>query len=104
VITYQPNLAFSAGAQRVLTPDPAIAGRTWPIGPDAVTVVYDPARPGTAAVSGQLRGSPWAGAPLGNLVSGALLTLALPVLTWRLVLRLRRRRRAARQDLLEGIW
>jgi hypothetical protein len=49
-------------------------------------------------------GPPWAGAALGNLISGALLTLALPVLAWRTVRRLRDQRRAARQDLIEGIW
>lgn len=103
-VTYQPNLVFNAGAQQVLTPDPAIGGRLWDISPAIVTVVYDPARPATAAVAGQLSGSPWGGAPLGNLISGALLTLALPVLTWRTVLRIRKRRRASRDDLLEGIW
>jgi hypothetical protein len=43
-------------------------------------------------------------AALGNLISGALLTLALPVLAWRTVRRLRDQRRAAREDLIEGIW
>jgi hypothetical protein len=103
-VTYQANLRFTVGPQSVLTPDPAIGGRIWPIGPDFVMVVYDPAQPETAAVQGQLHGSPWGGAPLGNLISSALLTLLLPVLLWRLVLRITKRRRAAREDMLEGLW
>ena len=102
-VTYQANLEFTAGSQGVLTPDPAIGGRIWPIG-DLVTVVYDPAQPQTAVAQGQLHGPPWGGAPLGNLISGALLTLLLPVLVWRLILRISRLRRAAREDMLEGLW
>jgi hypothetical protein len=34
----------------------------------------------------------------------ALLTLALPVLIWRLARRVGRQRRATREDLIEGIW
>jgi len=103
-VTYQPTLNFTAGSQIVATPDPAIGGRRWPVSDAVVTVVYDPARPGRAAVAGQLRGSPWGGAPLGNLISGALLTLALPVLTRGTARRIRDRRRATREGLLEGIW
>ena len=103
-VTYQPTLNFTADAQIIVTPDPAIGGRRWPIGDDVVTVVYDPAEPDRAAVAGQLRGSPWGGAPLGNLISGTLLTLALPVLAWRTARRIRDRRRATREGLLEGIW
>jgi hypothetical protein len=103
-VTYQANLEFNAGQQQVQTPDPAIGGRIWPIGNGVVPIVYDPANPATAAVAGQLVGSPWGGAPLGNLISSALLTLALPVLIWRLVLRLTRRSRGAREDMLDGIW
>jgi hypothetical protein len=102
-LTYRASLEFPAGAQQVLTPDPVIGGRVWPISDEFVTVIYDPAQPRTAAVAGQLQGSPWGGAPLGNLISGALLTLALPVLLWRLARRLRATRRAARAKLLEGI-
>ena len=102
-LTYRASLEFLAGAQQVLTPDPAIGGRVWPISDEFVTVIYDPAQPRTAAVAGQLQGSPWGGAPLGNLISGALLTLALPVLLWRLTRRLRATSRAARAKLLEGI-
>jgi hypothetical protein len=102
-LTYRASLEFLAGAQQVLTPDPAIGGRVWPISDEFVTVIYDPAQPRTAAVAGQLQGSPWGGAPLGNLISGALLTLALPVLLWRLTRRLRATRQAARNKLLEGI-
>jgi hypothetical protein len=43
-------------------------------------------------------------ARLGNLISGALLTLALPVLTWRLARRASRQNRADREELIEGIW
>lgn len=43
-------------------------------------------------------------ARLANLISGALLTLALPVLTWRLTRRVRRQNRAERDELIEGIW
>jgi hypothetical protein len=43
-------------------------------------------------------------ARLGNLISGALLTLALPVLIWRLARRASRQRRADREELIEGIW
>lgn len=43
-------------------------------------------------------------ARLGNLISGALLTLALPVLIWRLARRVSRQDRATREDLIEGIW
>jgi hypothetical protein len=102
-LTYRASLEFLAGAQQVLTPDPVIGGRVWPISGEFVTVIYDPAQPRTAAVAGQLQGLPWGGAPLGNLISGALLTLALPVLLWRLTRRLRATSRAARAKLLEGI-
>ena len=102
-LTYRASLEFLAGAQQVLTPDPVIGGRVWPISDEFVTVIYDPAQPRTAAVASQLQGSPWGGAPLGNLISGALLTLALPVLLWRLTRRLRATSRAARAKLLEGI-
>jgi len=43
-------------------------------------------------------------ARLGNLIAGGLLTLALPVLIWRLARRVSRQRRANREELLEGIW
>jgi hypothetical protein len=49
-------------------------------------------------------GPPWIGVTLGNLISGALLTLALPILAWRTARRVRDQRRAAREDLIEGIW
>ncbi len=103
-VDYVPTLYFSAGGMPFMPADPAIGGCTWPAGQGLVTVVYDPSDPDTAAVAGQLRGSVWAGAPLGNLIAALVLTLALPVLIWRLVVRLQRNRRAARDDLLEGIW
>jgi hypothetical protein len=72
------RLAFrSADGTSVSTPDPRINGWTWPVNQPAVEVVYDPARPSTAAVAGQLSGSVWRGAPTGNLICGALLTAAL---------------------------
>ena len=43
-------------------------------------------------------------ARLGNLVSGAVATLALPVLIWRLARRVSRQRRADREELIEGVW
>jgi hypothetical protein len=54
-----------------------------------VKIVYDPAHPRVAALASQLRGSPWAGAPTGNLISSALLTAALLVLAWQLIKRSR---------------
>ena len=40
----------------------------------------------------------------GNLISGALLTLALPVMIGRLARRVSRQNRATREELIEGIW
>jgi hypothetical protein len=85
-VTYSVGLVFKAADGRtVLASAPAIGGQFPLVLPAAVTVVYDPAQPRTAAVSDQLRGSPWAGAPTGNLIAAALLTAALPLLAWRLV-------------------
>jgi len=88
----------------VRTPDPAIGGSTWPMNPkQPVEVVYDPAHPSTAAVAGQISGSPWHGAPTGNVVSGALLTAALVPLTWLTARRIRAARRATREEFFEVI-
>jgi hypothetical protein len=70
------------GGQRVKTKDPGINGWTWPVTNPHVEVVYLPSDPDEAAVAGQLDGSPWRGAVTGNLISGALLTVALVSLTW----------------------
>jgi len=92
----------SAGV--VQTPDPAIAGWTWPMNQrQLVTIVYDPADPRTAAVAGQISGSPWHGAPTGNLISGALITVALVPLTWLTVRRIRAQRRESREGLFDAI-
>ena len=55
-----------------------------------VSIVYLPSNPNVAAVAGQLDGSAWRGAVTGNLVSAAVLTIALVPLTWWEVRRLRR--------------
>ncbi len=102
VVTDHPTLLFRPpGGAVVRTPDPAIAGWTWPMDPgQQVTIVYDPAQPATAAVAGQISGSPWHGAPTGNVASGALLTVALLPLTWVTV----RRIQAARRESREGFF
>ena len=81
------------------TTDPSIGGRPLPldaadpIGTDVPeTVVYLPSDPDVAAAEQQITGSVWHGAPTANLISGGLFTLALPPLSWFLVLRVRRRR------------
>jgi hypothetical protein len=85
-VTYSVGLVFkTADGHTVLAPAPAIGGQLPLVLPAAVTVVYDPAQPRTAAVADQLRGSPWAGAPTRNLIAALLLTAALPVLAWRLI-------------------
>jgi hypothetical protein len=104
-VTDRATLAFrTPGGTMVRTPDPAIAGRTWPMDPNQpVTIVYDPAQPATAAVSGQISGSPWHGTPTGNVISGAVLTAALVPLTWATVRRIRTARRESREGLLKGV-
>jgi hypothetical protein len=105
VVTDHPTLQFQTlGGVVVRTPDPAIAGWTWPMDPrQPVTIVYDRARHATAAVAGQISGSPWHGAPVGNVVSGALLTVALLPLTWMTVRRIQAARRESREGFLEGL-
>lgn len=108
VIHHHPTLAFyGGGLGKTVTraPDPAIGGRTWPINEKKLLiVVYDPADPQRAAVQQQIEGSPWHGAPTGNLVACSILTAGLPVLVWLVVRRIRGMRRAGREEMLEGIW
>lgn len=105
-VTDHPTLAFIAtrSAELVKTPDPAIAGWTWEMNQDhIVTIVYDPSDPATAAVAGQISGSPWHGAPTGNIVAGAVLTLALVPMTRLTVRRIKNARRESREGMFEAI-
>jgi hypothetical protein len=90
--------------------DPAIGGRPLPLDADdplgtneRVTVVYLASDPEIAAARQQITGSVWHGAPTGNLISGGLLTLALPPVLWLLVLRVRRRRWLRAKELVEDL-
>ncbi len=105
VVTDHPTLLFQTSSGVTMkTPDPAIAGWTWPMNPQQqVTIVYEPSDPTTAAVAGQISGSPWHGAPTGNVIAGALLTVALIPLTWLTVRRIRNKRRASREGFFEGM-
>jgi Protein of unknown function (DUF3592) len=98
-------LRFTAGAYGTfLAPDPAIAGQIWPVndmGTAKVTVVYDRANPNMAAVAGQIRNSPWAGAPEANVISGAVLTVIFGVVLWVLI---REARAAVRRSRLQKQW
>jgi hypothetical protein len=94
-VTNVPTLSFLIWKAT----DPSIGGRPLPLDPadplhtrDPETVVWLPSNPQVAAAAQQLSGSVWHGAPTANLISGGLLTLALPPLLWFLVLRLLRRR------------
>jgi hypothetical protein len=51
----------------------------------------------------QITGSVWHGAPTANLISGGLLTLALPPLIWLLVLRVCRRRWRQAKEFVDGL-
>jgi hypothetical protein len=90
--------------------DPSIGGRPLPLdSADPLdtrypeTVVYLPSDPETAAAAQQISGSVWHGAPTANLISGGLLTLALPPALWFLVLRVKRRRWLPARDLLDEL-
>jgi hypothetical protein len=101
----QATLEFTpAGGQQVQVPDPAIAGWTWPMNPAAVvTIVYDPADPQTAAVRGQITGSPWHGAPTGNIIAGVLVIVAEPFLIWLFIRRVTAARRKAAREFTGNI-
>jgi hypothetical protein len=98
-----PTLAFYANRHLQEVPDPPIAGWTWPMNPNnLVAIVYVAGDPGTAAVEGQISGSPWHGAPIANVIAGGLLTVALVPLTWLTVRRVRAARRASREGWFAG--
>ncbi|WP_190857765.1 DUF3592 domain-containing protein [Actinomadura sp. RB99] len=78
-VSHHPQLTFvTRGGTSVTTRDPVIDGHRYDKdGITETTIVYDPARPTTAAVREQLKVSPWAGGRTGNLVSGSALTVVL---------------------------
>jgi hypothetical protein len=105
-VTDVPTLAF----ENVETTDPSIGGRPLPLDSDdpmatadPETIVFLPSDPDTAATAQQISGSAWHGAPTANLISGGLLTLALPPALWFLVLRIRRRRFLPAKNLVEDL-
>jgi hypothetical protein len=109
-VTDVATLAFKPSGQDWETTDPSIGGRPLPLDADdpldtnvPVTVVYVPGDPGTAAAAQQLAGSVWHGAPTANEITGALLTAALPLLLWRTVRRVRRRKWLRNADLLDDL-
>jgi hypothetical protein len=90
--------------------DPSIGGRPLPL--DAAdpagtrqqeTVDFLASDPQVAAASQQIAGSVWHGAPTANLITGGLLTLALPPLLWLLVLRARRLRWRRAKGMVEDL-
>jgi hypothetical protein len=90
--------------------DPAIGGRPLPLDPDnptgtstLITVVFLPLDPGIAAAKQQITGSVWHGTPTANLISGSLLTLALPAAVWGFLVRVRRLRRRKNGKLLDDL-
>jgi hypothetical protein len=102
----QATLEFTpaGGQQEVQVPDPAIAGWTWPMNTGAVvTIVYDPADPQTAAVQSQITGSPWHGAPTGNIIAGAVVIIAEPFLIWLFIRRVTAARRKATRDFIGNL-
>jgi hypothetical protein len=101
----QANLQFNpTGGTPVQVPDPAIAGWTWPMNPYVpVPIVYDPANPDTAAARGQITGSPWHGAPTGNLAGGAVAILLVPPLAWLSFRRITASRRKARDEAIQNL-
>jgi hypothetical protein len=105
-VTDVPTLAF-LGWQAT---DPSIGGRPLPLDTadpvnthETETVVFLPSAPQIAAARQQITGSVWHGAPTANLISGGLLTLALPPLLWFLVLRLRRYRWLRTKALVDDL-
>jgi hypothetical protein len=104
------TLDFKAGGDLVEATDPSIGGRPLPLNaadplgtnmPE--TVVYLPDDPSVAATQQQITGSVWHGAPAANLISGGLLTLALPPYVFFLVLRIRRLRFLRAKGLVEDL-
>lgn len=101
----QANLQFNtADGTPVQVPDPAIAGWTWPFDPNGpVAITYLPGTPDTAAVRAQITGSPWHGAPAGNLVGGAVAILLVPPLAWLSIRRITAARRKARDEAIQNL-
>jgi hypothetical protein len=109
-ITDVSTLSFKPDGQDWETDDPAIGGRPLPLDSadpegtsEPLTVVYLPGDPDTAAAAQQLTGSVWHGAPTANVITGAVLTAALPLLLWRTIRRVRRRRWLRNADLLNDL-
>ena len=93
------TLSFKVGGNLVQDDDPSIGGRPLPLDSGdpkdtsvPETIVYLPDNHDVAAAWQQITGSVWHGAPTANLISGGILTLALPPFGLFLVLRLRRLR------------
>ena len=104
------TLDFKARGDLVEATDPSIGGRPLPLDADdpmdtsvPETVVYLPDDASVAATQQQIAGSVWHGAPTANLISGGLLTLALPPYLFFLVLRIRRLRWMRAKGLVEDL-
>jgi len=104
------TLDFKANGKLVEATDPSIGGRPLPLDADdpidtsvPETVVYLPDDPSVVAAKQQITGSVWHGAPTANLISGGILTLALPPYVLYLVLRIRRLRFQRAKGLVEDL-
>jgi hypothetical protein len=104
------TLSFTVGGHLIRDDDPSIGGRPLPLAPGhplrtsvPETVVYLPDNLNVAAAKQQITGSVWHGAPTANLISGGLLTLALPPVILYLVLRVRRLRWKRASGLVEDL-
>ncbi|MBO0805161.1 MAG: hypothetical protein J2P25_19055 [Nocardiopsaceae bacterium] len=109
-VTNVPTLLFGVAGHVWQVADPAIGGRPLPLDSahpastrEPVTVVYLRDRPSTAATARQVSGSVWHGAPMANEIVGSIFTLALPLLLWRTVRRIRRRKWLRDADLLDDL-
>jgi hypothetical protein len=109
-VTDVSTLSFKPDGQSWQTDDPAIGGKPLPLDADdpldtnePLTVVYLPDDPDTAAAAQQLAGSVWHGAPTTNVITGAVLTAALPLLLWATIRRVRRRKWLRHADLLNDL-
>jgi hypothetical protein len=107
-VTDVPTLAFQIGGGLYQDTDPSIGGRPLPLDSgdpgdtnDPETVVYDRGDPDTAAALQQITGSVWHGAPTANVIVGIIFTLALPLLAWCVVVRVRRRKWLRHADLFD---